>query len=96
MNRREYPTSIVINGINISKIIIDPHYEVKHGSTIDDEIILNLVKTLDNEAYEPDDVDENYSYFVKDMIEHRGKFYKLIWLLESNEIYVGVINAYRR
>ena len=72
------------------------HYEEKHGASITDELILNLVQTLDNGSYEPDDIDGEYMYFVKDKIGLNGKLYKLIWLLEKNELYVGVINAYRR
>jgi hypothetical protein len=45
---------------------------------------------------DPDDEKYPYSYFVTDKIEYQGKLYKLIWLLEEHEIYIGVINAYRR
>lgn len=96
MDRREYSTVLIVNDIIITKVIIDPHYEEKHSSVIDDNIILCLVKTLDNEMHEPDDIDGPYEYFVKDKIELAGKYYKLIWLLEDNELYVGVVNAYRR
>lgn len=53
MNRREYTTDIVINGIRISKIIIDPHFEEKHKSSISDEIIIRLVESLDGGEFEP-------------------------------------------
>ena len=96
MKRREYPVSITVNDQKISKVIVDPHYEKKHSHSIDDGIILKLVQTLDCEQHEAVAVDEGYSYFVKDRILVEGKSYKLIWLLEKHEIYVGVINAYRR
>ena len=96
MSRREYKTSITVNEILVDKIIIDPHYEEKHSESINDEIILELVKTLDGKIFEADDEKEPYSYFVTDRIEYEGKLYKLIWLLEDHEIYIGVINAYRR
>jgi len=54
------------------------------------------VNSLDGKIFEPDDEKEPYSYFVTDRIEFKGKQYKLIWLLEDHEIYIGVINAYRR
>ncbi len=96
MSRREYNISIMVNEVLISKVIIDPHYEEKHAESINDEIILELVKTLDGKYFDPDDEKTPYAYFVTDKIEHGGKLYKLIWMLEDNEIYIGVINAYRR
>ncbi|MBL7664534.1 MAG: hypothetical protein JNM93_05330 [Bacteriovoracaceae bacterium] len=95
MNRREYSVRVKINGILITKAIIDPHYEEKHAESVNDEIILSLVKSLDGKSFEPDDEKPPYFYFVTDKIELDEKFYKLIWLLEENEIYIGVINAYR-
>ena len=77
-------------------MIIDPHYEDKHKESINDEIIIQLVETLDGKVFEADDEKYPYSYFVTDKIEHKGKLYKLIWLLEEHQIYIGVINAYRR
>jgi len=35
-------------------LIIDPHYEEKHAESINDEIIIELVKTLDGEVVEPE------------------------------------------
>ena len=57
---------------------------------------MNLVKTLDGHNFEPDDEKSPYLYFVTDGIVFNEKAYKLIWLLEDHEIYIGVINAYRR
>lgn len=96
LKRREYKIKLVINDQLINKVIIDPHYQKKHFESINDEIILELVKTLDGRFYEADDVKLPYRYFVTDKIEMRGKFYKLIWLLEDNQLYIGVVNAYRR
>ena len=48
--------------------IIDSHYEEKHSESISDEIIVNLVNTLDGQNYEPDDEKPPYSYFVTDNI----------------------------
>ncbi len=96
MKRREYGIDILVNRRRITKVIIDTHYEKKHSATVDDQIILKLVETLDGEVIEPDAEDPPYSYFSQDRIELDGKFYKLIWLLEDDELYVGVVNAYRR
>ena len=96
MKRREYDISITVNEVKIKKVIIDPHFETKHAKSITDEIILELVQRLDGQIVEAEDMDPPYSYYVSDRIELGGKFYKLVWLLEDKEIYIGVINAYRR
>lgn len=96
MSRREYDISIVVNSMRITKVIIDPHYEEKHSESVTDEIILELVKTLDSETVEPEDENPPYSYFTTDKIEFEGKLYKLVWLLEYDQIYIGIVNTYRR
>jgi hypothetical protein len=96
MERREYPISISINGQPINKIIIDTHFEEKHQDSINDSIIIELVKIISGENYEPETSSEGFHYFVNDRIQFQNKFYKLIWLLEDYQIYIGVVNAYRR
>lgn len=96
VQRREYKISIRFNFIEVKTVIIDPHYEEKHAESVSDEIILELVQKLDGNVMVPEDVNGPYSYFAEDKMELNGKFYKLIWLLEENQIYIGVINAYRR
>ena len=75
MSRREYKVNLVVNHRKILKVIIDPHFEEKHGESITDEIIIGLVKTLDGEVVIPDQVSPPYSYFTTDRIEFKGKFY---------------------
>ncbi|ATH07969.1 hypothetical protein BIY24_08395 [Halobacteriovorax marinus] len=94
--RRKYDVSITINGLKLNEVIIDTHYEEKHFKSINDEIILKLVARLDNNYFEAEDYKYPYKYFVTDKVEIYQKFYKIIWLLEENCSYVGVINAYRR
>lgn len=97
MSRREYPLRLNINGRSLEKVIIDPHYEEKHVDSVTDEIILSLVHQLDGKTFGPIDKDEEgYLYFVNDRMEHDGRFYKLIWLLHNEELFVGIVNAYRR
>jgi hypothetical protein len=96
MTKREYVISITVNGLFINKVIIDSHYEDKHSESISDDIILKLVFLLNGEDIEPDDSSNpNYTYFVNDKMLLEGKLYKLIWLLEKDQIYIGVVNAHR-
>jgi len=94
--RRRYSLNLVFNQIEINSVIIDSHYEKKHFHSMTDEIILKLVKQLDWIVMSPNIVKFPYYYFVQDRMLLNDKFYKLIWLLEDSESYIGVINAYRR
>jgi hypothetical protein len=96
VSRREYSIRIQVNGLAINKLIIDPHYELKHSGSVSDEIIIELVKKLDGLELGADDVDPPFRYFTSDRMELKGKIYKLVWLLEDRQIYIGVVNAYRR
>ena len=94
--RREYLVKIIVNDKRISRVVIDPHYEIKHSRSINDETILALVKLLDGRRFDPEKEIDDFQYFVSDRLSYKGKNYKLIWILEKNEIYIGVVNAYRR
>jgi hypothetical protein len=96
LSRREYYVNLFVNGQQISRVVIDPHFEEKHAGTITDDIILGLVKLIDGKDTDPDDEDLPYFYFTSDKLEFNGKPYKLVWLLEVGQDYIGVVNAYRR
>ena len=95
MSRREYKIKpITVNRIVIHKVIIDSHFEEKHADHMSEELIVKLVRELDGRIEIPEAVDEDFSYFVT-LLEFLEKKYRLVWLLEKDAIYVGVLNAYR-
>ena len=94
--RREYELKITVNSRQIHKVVIDSHYEEKHAESINDELILDLVKLLDGGTYPVESKQGAYKYFVTDDLALGDKFYKLVWLLEDDELYIGVVNAHRR
>ena len=97
MSRRVYSADLTVNGKRLNQIVIDPHYEEKHAKSVDDETIVALVGLLNGKTFVPIDVDdEGFEYFMNDRMEIKGKFFKLIWLLQENELFVGDVNAYRR
>ncbi len=81
--RREYDINLFINNTIISKVIIDDHYEKKHSESVDDKIIISLVKKLNNEVFEASSSKGDYHYFVTEKVLNE-KNYRLVWLLEDN------------
>lgn len=93
--RRSYRIKpIRVNGIRIVQVVIDPHYEEKHKDYMSDALILDLVRELDGQDVDPDDVKGPFSYYSS-LVEHGASQYRLVWLLEKNAIFIGVVNAYR-
>lgn len=92
--RREYEIpSLCINGLIITKLIIDDHVD-KHSDHITDELIINLVRSLHMESQEPTGEKDGFKYFAS-TIKENGQAYKLIWLLEESFLYIGVITAFK-
>jgi hypothetical protein len=94
--KRDYPILITVNHRKIFRVVIDTHYEEKHKDSIDDQIILQLVEMLDNQVFDAEAEKDGFKYFKTEPLEINGLKYRLIWLLENDEIYIGVVNAFRR
>jgi hypothetical protein len=95
MKRRSYKIdSITVNGNTYSEVVIDPHYEEKHSEHINDELILALVMRLDGRRELPDSSRDEFNYYVT-IVDLHQKAYRLVWLLEDNTVYIGVVNAFR-
>lgn len=75
--------------------IIDAHFEKKHSGYMNDQRILELVEQLNNKSCVPEDENGGYQYFATDLY-YESKKYRLVWLLEDSQLYIGVIKAYRR
>lgn len=77
-NRRTYKIKpITVNRLRIIQVVIDSHYEKKHRSSINDELILKLVDELNGRIEIPDSRKGTYSYFAT-LIELADKQYRLI------------------
>lgn len=96
MDRREYKVQLRVNNRSIHKVVIDPHYEVRHSESIDDQTVLALVQQLDGWSFLALKRQGQFEYFVEDKMRLKGNFYKLVWLLHDDEVFIGVVNCYRR
>ena len=95
--RRHYKISININRRKFDEVIVDPHFEIKHSKSINDEVVLSLVQNLDGRQLEASGVDsEGFLYFVTEPMFYKGKPYRLVWLIDPADTYIGVINCFRR
>ncbi|MDZ4678418.1 MAG: hypothetical protein SGI74_13025 [Oligoflexia bacterium] len=95
---KHYSLKIFVNNHKISSVLIGRHYLLKHSSSMNDEIILQLVMALDEGTFPVDSTVDGIEYFVADVeIGNPNKVYRIIWLFEGEFLEVlGVINAYRR
>lgn len=57
--RTEYPLSLNINNRPLSRVVIDQHYKVNHPE-LNDELILELVKSVDNGNWPIDDEKDGF------------------------------------
>ena len=61
---------------------------------VTENMILDLVHQLNGGEFWADDLKPPFEYYVT--LEFLGeKQYRMVWLLEQNEIYIGVITVYR-
>jgi hypothetical protein len=90
---------LVINSHSVTHVIIGQHYLEKHSSEVNDELILQLVTTLNGQTFQPDSTTSGIQYFVADIhlkTKLKEKYYRLIWLFEGDYLEIlGVINAFR-
>lgn len=75
--RNEYHLSLRINGRHLSRVIIDQHHKLKHPD-ISDKMILELVKTLNNENFEIQERKGSFEYFAVEPVWLEEKPYRLV------------------
>jgi hypothetical protein len=51
---------------------------------------------LNGKFFKPDVVKAGFQYFTIDPLKFQEVTYRLVWLLEDEKLYVGVVNAFRR
>lgn len=93
--RNEYKLQVEINGRRLTRVLIDQHYQENHAESINDELILDLVKEIDGEVFTVDSVRGDFQYFVAEPVFNEMRPYRLVMVLCIYDDYLGVINAFR-
>jgi hypothetical protein len=86
--------SLVFNGLRIDEVIIDQHYKLKHPE-VSDRVILKLIIQLHNLVLKPSELKNEFLYYMEEPIFLDDKPYRLVFVMEKNKNYLGVINAFR-
>lgn len=94
MKRHSYTLSFNFDGIEIDELIIDQHYNLKHPE-VDDWIILELVKSIENSTEINKVFSGDFTYYLFQPVFYNDKPYRLILILEKDRNYLGVVNAFR-
>jgi hypothetical protein len=93
--RNEYKLKLTINERSIRRVIIDQHYQSKHAKSISDELILELVRSIDGEVFAIQAESKGFEYFAAELNHSDKKMYRLVLVLYIHDDYLGVINAFR-
>lgn len=92
---RVYKIEMIFNEKHLSEVWIDPHYEVKHSGSINDILILELVRQLGRMSFVAKAESQGFRFYEVD-VEYLGKPYRLILVTPPDGSYLGIRNAYRR
>lgn len=93
--RHEYLMKLTFNGKEICRVLIDQHYQENHAESMDDELILELIRTLDGETFPVEEDDDGFQYFKVEPVLHQSKPYRVILVMCLLDDFLGVINAFR-
>ena len=91
-----YHCDLMINNRQFVWLKISQYYKSKLGrSTVNDEIIQELVKQLDNQVFDPK-VKPPREYFSHEPLYIGYRAYNLMWYFTTNEPKtITIINCYR-
>jgi hypothetical protein len=92
--RKEYNQRLKINHHQIRLVIIDQHYKENHPD-VTDEIILDLVRSLDGEDFPIESERGDFQYFTVEPVFKDDAPYRIVMVLCIYDDYLGVINAFR-
>ena len=93
--RNEYSIRLFFNGVEIHRVLIDQHYRENHAESMNDELILELVKNLDGGNYPVEDEDDGFQYFMVEPVVFETKPYRVILVMCVHDDFLGVVNAFR-
>lgn len=92
---RKYDLDLVFNDTSFGEIWIDPHYETKHSGSINDLLILEILRSINDTQIEPNARITGFQFYELDAL-FKEKSYRLILVVPISLTYLGVRNAYRR
>lgn len=86
--------TVTINNHDFRKVMIDwKHISIRHPD-VTQTLVLQAVRQLGGRHLNKEVTKPPYKYFVS-LLKLNEKNYRLIWLLEEGQDYVGVLNLYR-
>lgn len=91
---RKFPIFVKFNNVFFYEIWIDPHYEKGHRYSINDQLILELIRSTYYWDVNWEARVKGYDYF-KVNIYYNLKSYRLIIVLPPDLNYIGVRSAFR-
>ena len=92
---------LIVNDCEFKEIIIDPHYEEKHGSYLTDRDILKIVQQLNlkifpfNYGRVIEETNIKWQNFFYEPFFYKEKPYRLIWYWEIGNPQLLVLNCHR-
>lgn len=92
---RRYEIKLNVDGIHYTELWIDPHYEDQSKDSINDQLILELVKEVDGWLITFNSEVGGYRFYEADG-NYQSKVYRLILVIPPDKSYLGIRNAYRR
>ena len=93
--------TITFNQKPVSRIYVDLEHinkgklrsRMRSSFSIDD--VVKLIFLLDGDSWEPETVQGTYFYFVREVSDENGKFFKIVFCQDMTFKWIGVITLFR-